>query len=173
MTTRYRITGPSPASVVAGCHEDGDIVTITGIANNGPHEHTSPDGAHTWATFHLIGDRTTVEVKLARKDRRAAWDLIGPGSDMRPVQVTVTGKVTGSTGPPCLIATDVTRNGPPAAPYMPPFNLDAHLKKLIGDIGPISRENLPGALARRGTVTADWVLDETLAEIAEIAEGAR
>jgi hypothetical protein len=86
---------PSIQSVIAGLHDDGETVTLTGVLNDVTLKRTKQ--GNDWATFTLTGEKAVVDVLVFPKIYRQFGDLLGPitGPDdtLLPPTVTVTARV--------------------------------------------------------------------------------
>jgi DNA polymerase III alpha subunit len=117
MSTSTTRTGtvpmPSIQSVVAGLHEDGDTVTVTGVLNN-LHLKRTKQG-NDWATCILLDGNTAVDVTVLPLPYQQHRDVIGPvrGSDksLLPPTVTVTGRVDHRDCVPGLVASALQCHG--------------------------------------------------------------
>lgn len=103
---------PSVQSVIAGLHDDGEVVTVVGVLNGLDLKRTKQ--GNDWATFRLFGEHTAVDVSVFPLPFQHFRDLIGPvhGPDetLLPPTVTVTARVYGHPVP-SLIATDLRCQG--------------------------------------------------------------
>jgi hypothetical protein len=108
----YTIQGPSIASIAAGLHECGDVVTVTGIANGQGLKETR-DGT-ACAAFDLIGDNTAIRMLVFPRVYAETGDQLDPVKEpdgsLRPSTVQVTGKVDRGWGArPELVAQSIVR----------------------------------------------------------------
>jgi hypothetical protein len=117
---------PSVQFVVAGLHNDGEIITITGIANC-PEINDTARG-DKWATFKLIDGGTSVKMHVLPKLYAEAGDQLNPvrqpDRSLRPSAVRVTARVDCRGDQPALIAQTIVRlsSGEPVA--VPPLTAE-------------------------------------------------
>lgn len=104
---------PSVQSIAAGLHEDGETVTVTGVLNNLSLKRTKQ--GNDWAGFHLIGERTSIDITVFPLPYQEFGDLLGPicGPDrsLVPPTVTVTGRLDARGTASSLIATAFACHG--------------------------------------------------------------
>jgi DNA polymerase III alpha subunit len=120
MTARVgSVSVPSVQSVIAGLHEDGEIVTVTGIANCPVMEMTAR--GDDWGTFKLVDGNTSVRLHVFPKVFAEAGDQLNPVREpdrsLRPSTVQVTARVDHRDDQPALIAQTIVRlsDGEPVA----------------------------------------------------------
>jgi hypothetical protein len=103
-------TETTVADVVAGRHDEGTVVTFTGIASCVAWRESKQ--GDTWATFKLLAAPTSVDALLFPAAYAEFGDGMGPTlADYRPQTVTVTGQVRAGFGyQPVVVVTDVRRH---------------------------------------------------------------
>jgi hypothetical protein len=97
------------ADAVAAKHDEGTLITLTGIAGLSTFHVTKQD--NPWVSGWLYGDNTSVQVQLFPATYRAYEAVLGPTADeYRPPTVTVTGRVIGGMyGQPAVQVLEVVR----------------------------------------------------------------